>query len=129
MNFLGLQILKALDVVPKSRHLQIRENRTLNSLTNSSHVVIESCRNAAIHIQAFPIKENGNNLNLTDSWEMFLKENGPHTSTKFLICSWRSSLANPLKSPFSFNRCNIVLAMWNIAIPLTEGKQLDPNPQ
>lgn len=94
------------------------KKRILKAVTNSSHEVIELRGNSANHLHALPINKKGKRLNLTDSWEMFLKENGLHKSTKFLRCSCGSSLANPLKSPFNYKSCNMVLVMWNSALPL-----------
>ncbi|WMV13579.1 hypothetical protein MTR67_006964 [Solanum verrucosum] len=79
---LSIQTLKALDVVPKVIIFEGGKNLTLNAVTNSSHEVIELRGNSASHLHASPINEKGNRLNRTDSWEMFLNENGQHTSMK-----------------------------------------------
>lgn len=124
MNWLAFEMLNDLDVALKIHHLWRRENHKLNAVTISSLEVIDYCGSSSIHLHDSPIKESGNNLNRTNSGNMFLKENILQTSTKFLICSWGSSRANPVKSTFSLKNYNIVLVMCNTAFPSAEGKRM-----
>lgn len=64
-------------------HIRGRKNCTCNTITNSFQEVKDSRGNSVIHLHAYPFNEKGNNLNHTDSWEMFVNENGPRISTKF----------------------------------------------
>ena len=90
------------------------KNRTLNMVNNSYNEVIELRDNSANHLHTSPINRKWNSLNQTDSWEMFLNENGPHTSTIFRRRSCGYSWANPLKRPFSCKSCNMVLVICGI---------------
>jgi len=83
---------------------------------------------SASHFIASPIKEYGNNQRQTDSWEIFLNENGPQMSTKFWMCSWGSSWASPPNNHFICKSWSIVLVTWKTVFPLAESRRLTPTP-
>ena len=88
------------------------KNCTWKEGNNSFYDLIDSCGNSANYLHVSPIKETGKNLYLINSWE-FSKKNGPLISTKFLMCSWETSWAKPLKTPFFWKSCNTVLVIQN----------------
>lgn len=124
MNCLSLHMLEDLNVVLKGNHLQWRENCTLNVMIRSSYN--DSHGNSSIHLCASPIKESGKNLNLTSSWDIFLKDNSLQTRMNIFICSWVSSWEKLPNISVNCKRCNIVLMICSTALLPKEVYQTSP---
>lgn len=104
------------------------ENHTLNVVTDSSHEVIESHDNSVRPLHDPQLERTGITLvGLTSDRCSWMRIVHIHPM-KFQRCSWGSSCANPLKSPFSFKSCNMVLVMWNTTFASAAGKRMTPIP-